>query len=61
MSNMKDLYAELIECVAMNLSNEAIAKITGLPKEAVAVLAHDIETEQMRDDLMEAYGEYYGA
>jgi phenylpyruvate tautomerase PptA (4-oxalocrotonate tautomerase family) len=58
---MKDLYAELIECVAMGLSNEAIANITGLPKEAVAVLAHDIETEQMRNDLYEAYGEYYGA
>jgi len=61
MSNMKNLYAELIECVAMNLSNEAIAKITGLPKEAVAVLVHDIEQEQMRNDLAEAYGEYYGA
>jgi hypothetical protein len=45
----------------MNLSNEAIAKITGLPKEAVAVLVHDIEQEQMRNDLAEAYGEYYGA
>jgi hypothetical protein len=45
----------------MGLSNESIAKITGLPKEAVAVLAHDIETEQMANDLAEAYGEYYGA
>ena len=61
MSNMSNLYTELVECVAMGLSNEAIASITGLPKEAVAVLAHDIETEQMRDDLYEAYGEYYGA
>ena len=61
MSNMKNLYLELVEGVAMGLSNEAIAKITGLPKEAVAVLAHDIETEQMQTDLIEAYGEYYGA
>jgi len=61
MSNMKNLYLELVECVAMGLTNEAIASITGLPKEAVAVLAHDIETEQMRDDLLEGYGEYYGA
>jgi phenylpyruvate tautomerase PptA (4-oxalocrotonate tautomerase family) len=45
----------------MGLSNESIAKITGLPKEAVAVLAHDIETEQMKNDLIEGYGEYYGA
>ena len=59
MSHMKNLYAELVECVAMGLSNESIAKITGLPKEAVAVLA--IETEQMQNDLTEAYGEYYGA
>jgi hypothetical protein len=58
---MKNLYAELVECVAMGLSNEAIARITGLPAEAVAVLAHDIETEQMANDLAEAYGEYYGA
>ena len=61
MSNMKNLYAELVECVAMGLSNEDIARITGLPREAVAVLAHDIETEQMANDLAEAYGEYYGA
>ena len=61
MSHMKNLYAELVECVAMGLSNESIAKITGLPREAVAVLAHDIETEQMRNDLAAAYGEYYGA
>ena len=61
MSAMKNLYAELVECVAMGLSNESIAKITGLPTEAVAVLAHDIETEQMQNDLAEAYGEYYGA
>jgi transketolase C-terminal domain/subunit len=58
---MKNLYAELVECVAMGLSNEDIARITGLPREAVAVLAHDIETEQMANDLAEAYGEYYGA
>jgi L-alanine-DL-glutamate epimerase-like enolase superfamily enzyme len=25
------------------------------------VLAHDIETEQMQNDLIEGYGEYYGA
>jgi len=61
MSNMKNLYTELVECVAMGLSNETIAKITGPPKEAVAVLAHDIETEQMENDLDEAYAEYYGA
>ena len=61
MSTMSSLYTELVEAVAMGLSNEAIASITGLPKEAVAILAHDIETEQMRDDLYEAYGEYYGA
>ena len=61
MSNMKNLYAELVECVAMGLSNDDIASITGLPREAVAVLAHDIETEQMANDLAEAYGEYYGA
>lgn len=61
MSNMKNLYTELVESVAMGLSNEAIALATGLPKEAVAVLAHDIETEQMEQDLLEGYGEYYGA
>ena len=61
MSNMKNLYLELVEAVAMGLSNEAIANITGLPKEAVAVLAHEIETEQMQNDLAEGYGEYYGA
>lgn len=61
MSNMKNLYADLVEFVTMGLSNEDIANRTGIPKEAVAVLAHDIETEMMENDLLEAYGEYYGA
>jgi len=55
MSAMKNLYAELVECVEMGLSNESIAKITGLPKEAVAVLAHDIEAAQMARDLEAQY------
>ena len=55
MSAMKNLYAELVECVAMGLSNESIAQITGLPAEAVAVLAHDIEAEQMARDLEAQY------
>jgi hypothetical protein len=35
----------------MGLSNESIAKITGLPKEAVAILAEQIEREQMEKDF----------
>jgi len=55
MSAMKNLYAELVECVEMGLSNESIAQITGLPAEAVAVLAHDIEAAQMARDLEAQY------
>ena len=51
MSGMKNLYAELVECVEMNFNDEMIAKITGLPKEAVAILVEQIEREQMEKDL----------
>lgn len=61
MSNMKNLYAELVECVAMGLNDEQIARITGLPTMAVTILVDQIEQEQMKEDLLEGYGEYYGA
>jgi hypothetical protein len=51
MSAMKNLYAEIVECVEMGLSDLAIAKITGLPKEAVSILAEQIEREQMEKDF----------
>ena len=51
MSVMKSLYAELLECVEMGLSDLAIAKITGLPKEAVAIVIEQIERDQMAKDF----------
>ena len=51
MSAMKNLYAEIVECVEMGLSDLAIANITGLPKEAVSILAEQIEREQMEKDF----------
>ena len=61
MSSMKNLRQELVEYVAMGLNDEQIARITGLPTMAVTVLINQIEQEQMKEDLAEAYGEYYGA
>ena len=51
MSAMKNLYAEIVECVEMGLSDLAIARATGLPKEAVSILAEQIEREQMEKDF----------
>ena len=61
MSSMKNLRQELVEYVAMGLNDEQIARITGLPTLAVTVLVDQIDQEQMKEDLAEAYGEYYGA
>ena len=55
MSAMKNLYAELVECVEMGLSDLAIARITGLPKEAVAIIVEQIERDQMAKDLEAEY------
>jgi len=55
MSAMKSLYAELVECVEMGLSDSAIAKITGLPKEAVAIIVEQMERDQMAKDLETEY------
>jgi phenylpyruvate tautomerase PptA (4-oxalocrotonate tautomerase family) len=52
---MKNLYAELVECVEMGLSDLAIARITGLPKEAVAIIVEQIERDQMAKDLEAEY------
>jgi len=52
---MKSLYAELLECVEMGLSDLAIAKITGLPKEAVAIVIEQIERDQMAKDFETEY------
>jgi hypothetical protein len=55
MSAMKNLYAELVECVEMGLSDLAIARSTGLPKEAVALIVEQIERDQMAKDLEAEY------
>lgn len=61
MSRMKNLRQEIVESVEMGLNDEQIARITGLPTLAVTILVEQIEREQMKEDLAEGYGEYYGA
>ena len=61
MSRMKNLRQEIVESLAMGLNDEQIARITGLPTLAVTILVEQIEQEQMKEDLAEGYGEYYGA
>lgn len=61
MSRMKNLRQEIVESLAMGLNDEQIARITGLPTLAVTILVEQIEREQMKEDLAEGYGEYYGA
>lgn len=61
MSVMSNLYVELVECMQAGLSDESIARVTGLPLESIATLTEQIERNQMREELATGYNNYYGA